>query len=293
MGENTLGLETNYVDIFVRGAILTINEKDEMMTKPITVAIADIHGRADLLQALNVRIAEIASEYEADPEIIYLGDICDRGPDSRTSMEMVHRAVSETGAIVIKGNHDNWFYEAISEGCDIALRKWLDKGGVETLASYLPGCFNDSIDFILRKFQRHLDLIAGAKPYHVSNGVCFTHAGIDPSVALADQDEYNLMWIRGEFLDHVGYLDHIVVHGHTVVGNRPVVTENRISLDTGSFKTGRLTAMIIDWEKETVRFIQTDGDASSVIDIEPEFLDRGLGLATEFLFQHKDFRLAA
>jgi serine/threonine protein phosphatase 1 len=264
-----------------------------MMTKPITVAIADIHGRPDLLQALNVRIAEIASEYDADPEIIYLGDICDRGPDSRTSMELVHRAVTEAGAIVIKGNHDNWFYEAISEGCDVALRKWLPKGGADTLASYLPGCINDSIDFILRKFQRHIDLIANAKPYHVSNGVCFTHAGIEPGVALADQDEYNLMWIREGFLDHVGYLDHVVVHGHTVVGDRPVVTENRISLDTGSFQSGRLTAMIIDWEKQTVRFIQTDGDASSVIDIEPEFLERGLGLATEFLFEHKSVRLAA
>lgn len=263
------------------------------MSKPLTVAIADIHGRPDLLQALNVRIAEIASEYDADPEIIYVGDICDRGPDSRTAMEMVHRAITEIGAIVIKGNHDNWFYEAIAEGCDIALAKWLGKGGRETLSSYLPGDFNDAIDFVLRKFQRHLDVIANAKPYHISNGVCFTHAGIEPGVSLADQDEYNLMWIREDFLDHVGHLDHVVVHGHTVVGDRPVVTENRISLDTGSFVSGRLTAMIIDWEKETVRFIQTDGDASSVIDVEPEYIDRGLGLATEFLFRDKDMRLAA
>lgn len=263
------------------------------MTKPITVAIADIHGRSDLLQALNKRIAEIASEYDADPEIIYLGDIVDRGPDSKKSMELVHRAVAETGAIVIKGNHDNWFYEAIAEGCDIALRKWLDKGGIDTLMSYQPGDANDAIDLVLRKFQRHLDVIGNAKPYHLSNGVCFTHAGVEPRVSLAEQDEYNLMWIRDDFTQHVGYLEHVVVHGHTVVGDRPEVTENRISLDTGAFKSGRLTAMIIDWEKETVRFIQTDGDASSVIDIEPEFLDRGLGLATEFLFQHKDVRLAA
>lgn len=263
------------------------------MTKPLTVAIADIHGRADLLEAIHMRVAEIASEYDADPEIIYLGDVCDRGPDSRNCMELVHRAVTETGAIVVKGNHDNWFYEAVSEGCDIALRKWLGAGGIQTLTSYLPGCLNDSIDFILRKFQRHINLLANAKPYHVSNGVCFTHAGIEPGVSLADQDEYNLMWIRDEFLDHVGYLDHIVIHGHTVVGDRPVVTENRVSLDTGSSETGRLTAMIIDWEKKTVRFIQTDGDASSVVEIEPEFLDRGLGLATEFLFQHNDAQLAA
>jgi serine/threonine protein phosphatase 1 len=263
------------------------------MVKPLTIAIADIHGRPDLLQALNVRIAEIASEYDTDPEIIYVGDICDRGPDSRTAMELVHRAVSEAGAIVIKGNHDNWFYKAISEGCDTALNKWLDKGGVETLMSYLPGSLDDSIDFILRKFQRHIDLIGNAKPYHLSNGICFTHAGIEPGIPLSNQDEYNLMWIREGFLDHVGHLEHVVVHGHTVVGDRPVVTENRISLDTGSFKSGRLTAMIIDWEKETVRFIQTDGDASSVIDVEPEYVDRGLGLATDFLFGDKNIRLAA
>jgi serine/threonine protein phosphatase 1 len=83
------------------------------------------------------------------------------------------------------------------------------------------------------------------------------------------------MWIRDPFLDHVGRLQNIIVHGHTVVGDLPVVTENRISIDTGAYHSGRLTAVAID--NGSFRFFQTDGSFKSVVDVEPVLLDRGLG----------------
>jgi serine/threonine protein phosphatase 1 len=263
------------------------------MTAPITIAIADIHGRSDLLEALHMHIAGIASEYEVDPEIIYLGDICDRGDNSREAMELVSHAVDNLGAIVVRGNHDQLFCESIAEGCDIALAKWLGNGGQDTLMSYMPGDLNDSIEFVARKFGRHLDLVYDAKPSHVSNGVFFTHAGVNPQRPMTDQDEYDLMWIREAFMDHVGVLPQVVVHGHTVVGDRPVVTENRISLDTGAYASGRLTAVVFDWVKQTARFIQTNGDASSVVEVEPVLFDRGHGSALDFIFQKDMIALAA
>lgn len=264
------------------------------MASSLTIAIADIHGEDKLLQSMHEFIAEHASEYEDDPEIVYLGDIGDRGDNSKACYELVHKAVTELNAVVIKGNHDDWFLRAVRDMDDEVLNKWLGKGGRATLDSYMPGNPDDAIDLIYRKFGRHLDIVANAKPYHVRDNVCFTHAGIVPGVALEQQEEYNLMWVRGEFLNHVGVLDHVVVHGHTVVGDLPVVTENRISLDTGANVSGKLTAMVIDWKLKTVRFFQTGGDENAVVEVEPVFHNRGHGLATDFLFTDEaEFAIAA
>ena len=62
------------------------------MTKK-TISIADIHGRADLLEAIHRFIADHASEDGIDPQIIYLGDICDRGPQSKKCFNMVQRTL--------------------------------------------------------------------------------------------------------------------------------------------------------------------------------------------------------
>ena len=60
-------------------------------------------------------------------------------------------------------------------------------------------------------FFENLDLTASIGSY------LFVHAGIRPGLALAEQDEEDLVWIREPFLS--SDLDHgvIVVHGHTPV----------------------------------------------------------------------------
>jgi len=76
----------------------------------------------------------------------------------------------------------------------------------------------------------------------------FVHAGIRPDVALEEQRQSDLRWIREPFLfddtDH-GFM---VVHGHSI---RPAVEErsNRIGIDTGAYKSGVLTAMAIEEDR--------------------------------------------
>jgi len=86
------------------------------------------------------------------------------------------------------------------------------------------------------------------------------------------------MWIREPFLDHHGRLPLVIVHGHSVMDPpRPVVTENRISLDTGACWTGRLTVLVFDQAKQELSFFQTDGDSRSIVKIDPLKHDRGDG----------------
>lgn len=250
------------------------------MSKKITYAIGDVHGRADLLNAIMAHAVADAAIQNATPIFIFLGDICDKGPHSRQAMDAVAEALIDyEGSIVLKGNHDDLFLKAVFEQDRRYAAAWMSRGGMETLASYYPGDLNEAVEFVRTMHGDHLRMFANAKPMVTVDGIVFAHAGIDPMVSLTDQTEKNLMWIRDPFLDHVGHLQNIIVHGHTVVGDLPVVTENRISIDTGAYYSGRLTAVAID--NGSFRFFQTDGSSKSVVDVEPVLLDRGLGTAIE------------
>jgi serine/threonine protein phosphatase 1 len=102
------------------------------------------------------------------------------------------------------------------------------------------------------------------------------HAGINGWVPLDQQDPHDLMWITDGFLDRVDALMPPVIHGHSVMGDLPVVTENRISLDTGAYENGRLTFLCIDREKLKIEFLQTSGDGS-ISTVQPVIHDRGRG----------------
>ena len=73
-----------------------------------------------------------------------------------------------------------------------------------------------------------------------------------PGIALSQQREEDLLWIREDFLLHEEAYEKLIIHGHTPV-LEPDVRPNRINIDTGAYATGRLTCMVI--ENDEVRFI--------------------------------------
>lgn len=246
------------------------------MSKMITYAIGDVHGRSDLLNAIIQHSISDAIDRGKCPRFVFLGDICDKGPNSRQAMDVVAEVLIDfSGSVVLKGNHDDLFLKAVGDKNPRYAAAWVARGGGETLNSYYRGDLNDAIEIIRTMHGDHVRMFSGARSMVNIDGVIFSHAGINPNIPLDCQNEKDLMWIRDDFLEHVGYLPAVVVHGHSVVGDMPVVTENRISIDTGACSSGRLTAVAI--EDGDFRFFQTDGCAKSVIDVDPILLDRGLG----------------
>ena len=72
-------------------------------------AIGDIHGHLDLLKRAHERIAKDMAVYGAAP-VIHLGDLEDRGPDSRGVIDFLIRGLAEgRDWVVLKGNHDRMF----------------------------------------------------------------------------------------------------------------------------------------------------------------------------------------
>jgi serine/threonine protein phosphatase 1 len=68
-----------------------------------TYAIADLHGRIDLLE---MALAKIADHADLPATLITLGDYVDRGPDSRQVIERLMAGLDEDWRLVcLKGNH--------------------------------------------------------------------------------------------------------------------------------------------------------------------------------------------
>lgn len=248
------------------------------MSMPPTYAIGDVHGRSDLLQTVIAFCEEDAGRRGGTPRIIFLGDMVDRGRDAKGCLEIVGRVLADHPAsIFLRGNHDDWFLRFL-ENDRRQLRTWFHDGGRETIDSYCDLDIDDAQSFIVSRHPGHLDLLRRSV-FMVEDGpFLFAHAGVRPGVALESQSPDDLMWIREPFLDHQGKLPQVIVHGHSVMDPpRPVITENRISLDTGACWTGRLSILAIDQAKQELSFFQTDGDSRSIVEVDPLKQDRGRG----------------
>jgi serine/threonine protein phosphatase 1 len=217
-------------------------------------AIGDVHGRADLLRPLLNYIDEIATRNNDEYRIIFLGDIIDRGPQSREAMDLVVETLKRRpSSILIRGNHD-WFPvrildELAGDQQRAALHHWISRlGGDATLRSYGHEPFSVAPRELLSVFpSEHLKALREATAFVDVGDYLFVHAGIIPGVPLTDQRAYDMMWVREEFLSCVDHgLDKIVVHGHTVTtSGLPELMKNRIALDTGAYDSGLLTAFQI------------------------------------------------
>lgn len=220
-------------------------------------AIGDIHGRADLLGGLLRLIAEDISNlgYESNPLLVFLGDYVDRGPHSREVIEIVSGLQDRTGweVIGLKGNHEAVMLRFL-DGADCG-REWSRHGGRETLLSYGVRVEDgaaadwDKVRTALRDAlpSRHLDFLKSLSLYAVHGRYVLVHAGLRPGIALSEQSERDLLWIREDFFaadsqDSDCWDGVVVVHGHTPTPE-PHLGARRIGIDTGAYATGALTAV--------------------------------------------------
>jgi serine/threonine protein phosphatase 1 len=214
-------------------------------------AIGDIHGRLDLLDQLLFRLdADARARPPAETHLIFLGDLVDRGPDSRGVVERVRElSLSRPNVRCLMGNHEEVFLKALAGNAE-ALRFFVKIGGRATILSYgFSAAEYDALDYedlharlIARVPAEHVAFMQGFADHVAIGDYLFVHAGIRPRVPIDQQTGGDLRWIRGDFLDYRAPHGPIVVHGHTVtdeVDERP----NRIGIDTGAFKSGRLTAL--------------------------------------------------
>ena len=217
------------------------------MTATRIYAIGDVHGHLDKLLEAHARIARDIERAGGPATVVHLGDLTDRGPDSRKVIQFLleGRARGEDW-IVIKGNHDRLFTNYIRTGSatDDRLRSgltWLSPvmGGDATLKSYGIGRRRfEKIDKLHARVvkavpKEHVEFLESLPLWHRTSEIIFVHAGIRPGFPLEAQDEDDLLWIRDEFLWRLESHEALIVHGHTPV-DAPTHYGNRVNLDCGA-----------------------------------------------------------
>ena len=228
-------------------------------------AIGDIHGRLDLLD----RLLDMIAAYEtacpcAGTRLIFLGDYIDRGADSRGVIERLVRSLpGGLTAHFLRGNHEAVMLRCL-EG-PAMFGNWAANGGLATLKSYgvnvVSGADAETLLSQLREAlpETHRAFLRGLKTTMEVGDYFFVHAGVRPGVPLASQAEEDCLFIREKFLKHRGSFGKIVVHGHTPV-SEPEMLANRIGIDTGSFFSGRLTALRLEGTDRA--FLTAEGEGN-------------------------------
>ena len=203
----------------------------------LTFAVADLHGRHDLLEAALAAIERRAArEAYGSRTIVFLGDYVDRGPASRATLErLIAGAPVGWRWICLKGNHEVMMALALRN--PERLDWWMDNGGDVTVASY-----RDCREAI----ASHLPWIEALPSMHVDAHRVYVHGGVDPAKPLSKQQDKILLWKRypREFGEGHGALH--VVHGHDPNVDGPLLHAGRSDLDTYAWSTGRLVVGVFD-----------------------------------------------
>lgn len=226
---------------------------DPVQPESAFCVIGDVHGRIDLLTTLVEALPKETS-------IICVGDLIDRGDHSRDVLSYVMGHDSITS---LMGNHEqlmlNFLKSPETQG-----RRWLRNGGLQTLASFgIAGMTETSgAEALLNARDSLYDAmgdqmvawLAGLECIAWSGNVAVVHAGADPSTPLEDHDPDTFIWGHPDFCKTQRADGFWIVHGHTIV-DHPKMRDGRISIDTGAYATGQLTAAV--FTPDGVEFIST------------------------------------
>jgi predicted MPP superfamily phosphohydrolase len=224
--------------------------------------IGDVHGRSDLLDALaNIIEKDAAASLGPETGCIFLGDYIDRGPHSKKVLDRLAAQDWPLPFLALRGNHEEMLLRFLTDAS--YLSAWQRYGGLETLYSYgidvqkvmKAQAFDSAQEALLAAMpQEVVDFVAATPNSYMLGDYFFCHAGIRPGIALAEQREEDLLWIREEFVDSTAEHEKVIVHGHTPA-ERPEVKLNRINVDTGAYITGTLTCLVLEADQQ--RFLMT------------------------------------
>lgn len=217
---------------------------------PLAV-VGDVHGCAGLLERILKQIPD-------DRPVVCVGDIVDRGDHSRQALDILFAHPNIT---VLTGNHEAMMLSFLQNPTEHG-RSWLQYGGLQTLASFgIGGISVHSRGAALTEAANSLRVAMGDRVLNwiktwpatqKAGNVLVTHAGADPDLPVEQQNPNNFIWGHSKFSTEQRADDIWVAHGHTIV-SEAIAEHGRISIDTGAYATGILTAALI--EDGSVRFI--------------------------------------
>lgn len=189
-----------------------------------TFVIGDIHGCAATLRRLVNEILHVSA-----PDRIYLlGDLIDRGPDSKGVLDFIfdlrEGCVHVDG---IRGNHEDMFLRSADDPYYQAL--WAANGGLATLASFRA-------DGPRGIPSRYRDLLDSLPLYILLDDFVLVHAGLNFDTPDPFEDTEAMLWTRSQFVDRKRIGGRRLICGHTTIRRALLeasLTSDKIMLDNG------------------------------------------------------------
>lgn len=199
-----------------------------------TIAIGDIHGCNTMLIALLDAISPAPND-----TLIFLGDLIDRGADSKGVIDTIRALESRCSVIRILGNHEEMMFRARVYADE--RRSWLYFGGAEALESFGVPPTAVGLASIPPDYWTWLK---GAKDYHETDEFIFCHATPDPDKPMSEQSADTWRWRHLHGLPHQHISGKTIVCGHTEQRDGDVYhLDGLICLDTYAYGGGRLSAL--------------------------------------------------
>jgi serine/threonine protein phosphatase 1 len=217
----------------------------------LTYVIGYVHGHSDLLRELLFAIERDARKRRRDYRLFFLGNLIDYGPDSKGVIELaIHAVGKHKGSGLLLGASEHRLLQIIDEPDPVeqqkALGSWtLDHRGWATLASYGQSV-KATLDLIPRTVDpRHIAFLRKARLYFELENHILVHAGLNPEVALIDQEIEWLLTPGPEFYRSRKAVDKIVVHGTVNVANLVESFPNRIAVNSAVHRNLTLPAVCL------------------------------------------------
>ena len=201
--------------------------------------IGDLHGMYDQLFE---HLQAVSFDFEKD-RCFSCGDLIDRGPDSEKCISLIH----EPWFIPVRGNHEDTLIDTVRSPNAATLADWVLNGGRWHLMV-------SSVQ--MSQYASELETLPLLIEVERTDGkrIAICHAEYpllswQPDVISTDaQLRHHLQWSRSKCYDRdrsvVSGIDYIVC-GHTIVDD-PLTLGNTLFIDTGCFKTNRLTVLSLD-----------------------------------------------
>ncbi|MBR6126410.1 serine/threonine protein phosphatase [bacterium] len=206
------------------------------------IAITDIHGELEKLENLLSKL-----DIRKDDKFVFMGDYIDRGANSKGVVERVIEQSNYNDCVYLIGSHEYALMHAETD--DYYKYLFENYGGPATAKSY--GGYGNI-------FKIHGDFFRKLKFYYLTDKYLFVHAGINPIYSLEEQNEVDLVYIRGKFIYSKHKLPQKIIFGHTDF-SKPYIDEGKIGIDLGcgKYPYAKLCALILD-EDGHEEFVYSD-----------------------------------
>lgn len=196
-------------------------------------AVGDIHGCLDKLVSL-MDIIDVDLKKET---LVFMGDYIDRGPHAKEVVDyLIDVARGGNRVIFLKGNHELMLQNYLSGEDKLS---FLYNGGEATLRSYMKAGGLNEANLIP---PEHLEFFDNLRLYYETENYIFVHGGLKANIPLEHQDEWDMLWLRDEFIYSDFDFGKLVIFGHTPF-REPLILDNKIGIDTGAVYGNKLTCV--------------------------------------------------